>query len=538
MAILGNKTCLGVDIDAGDIRVVELRRVGGKYEVLQAARIPIPGNGDVSAALSGFLLDTETSPGMVVGSLPTHLCSVKLAQVPKAKPADLARMVRFEAESQIPLPLSDIVWDYRAQSTNGDTTCQVVIGGARRSDVDGALRSLEQAKLSPDALAISVLAAVEAVALPGGEPVLLALIGAEWADLCVVQGDDILACRTVRLGGNKLTEAFAQDLGVDAEEAEEIKRTRGFAQVSALSGDGSGVSAIETWAENLALEIRRSVVSMPSREPDRRPQRAVLVGEAADVPGLAEDLSRRAGLQFAVADPWTDMTLSPVAAHTMSENPTAFTVATGLAKTGLASRPIVNLMPHHRAEERIRRRKEFATLAGLGGLAAILLILLLAGSPGLREKSSELSLLKSEVMAVRRDIQRAGPDLRASADNVTQTVSSIQSADNCPLELLRRMSTVLPRSVWLSEFAFQSNKTAVIKGSALSNSAVADAVDMLNQLDLFKDVTLDFSNLTKSGQGYEFQITCSLPPAKSLAGRSSTGKPRSVGSGRTGIVVQ
>ena len=67
---------------------------------------------------------------------------------------------------------------------------------------------------------------------------------------------------------------------------------------------------------------------------------------------------------------------------------------------------------------------------------------------------------------------------------------------------------------------------------------MADSIDVLNQMGLFKDVTLDFSNLTKDEKGYEFQITCSLPARKGISGRSSTGKTRLNGSGKTGIVVQ
>jgi len=536
MAILGPKTCLGIDIGVRDIRVVELRRTAGKPEVTQAARISIPENGDISAALSGFLLDTETSPGRVVGSLPTHLCSVKLAQVPKAKPADLARMVRFEAESQIPLPLSDVVWDYSAECHNGDPMCHVVIGGARRSDVEQTLGAIERAKLSPDALMVSALAALDAVALPEDEPVLLVHVGAEWTDFCIVHGDRLLSYRTARVGSDDLTDAFAQDLGVDCGEAKEIRRTRGLGPLSTLGAEEC--SAIEGWAEKLALEIRRSVVAAPSREPDQRPQCGILVGEVADVPGLADDLTRRAGLQLGIGDPWAGMSISAVAEHTLRDDPAAYTVATGLAKAGLAGKPAVNLMPHHRAEERIRRRKELATLSGLGAVAAILLIMLLAGGPTLGERTAELNLLKSEVDAIQREMRRAGPNLQTSAGSVTQTVQAIENEETCPLEILRQMSTVLPRSVWLSEYAFECNKAVVIKGSALSNSSVADAVDVLNQLDLFKDVTLDFSNLAKSGQGYEFQITCSLPVQKGLAGRSSTGKAGATGSKQTGIVVQ
>lgn len=536
MAILGPKSCLGIDIGTRDIRVVEIRRAGGKLEIAQAARISVSENGDLAAALSEFLLDTETHPGLVAASLPTHLCSVKFAQVPKAKPADQARMVRFEAESQIPLSLSDVVWDYSVDGGIGEMS-HVVIGGARRSDVDRYLGVLERAKLSPDALMVSAVAAVDRVRSSDQEPVLLVQIGTDWSDLCVLHGEQMLACRTVRLGGDDLSQAFAQDLGVDAEEAEEIKLSRGLSQISSLSDSPNG-SAIESWAERLALEIRRSVVAVPFREPDQRPQHAVLIGEAADVPGLVEDLSRRTGLQVEIGDPWRGLAVSRVAEHTLRENAAAFAAATGLAVACLSGKVAMNLMPHHRAEERTRRRKEIAALSALGGVAALLLLVLLARSPGLGEKAAELSLLETEAAIAQREISRAGPDLRTSAGNITQTVQAIRDDKTCPLELLRKMSTVLPRGIWLSEFAYESQKSVVLKGSALSNAAVADAVDVINQMELFKDVTLDFSNLTKNEQGYEFQITCSLPAGKGILGRSKAVKPGTNGSGKTGIVVQ
>lgn len=536
MAILGPKSCLGIDIGTRDIRVVEVRRAGGKLEIAQAARISVSENGDLAAALSEFLLDTETRPGQVAASLPTHLCSVKFAQVPKAKPADQARMVRFEAESQIPLPLGDVVWDYIAGGGSSEMS-HVVIGGARRSDVDQTLGVLERAKLSPDALMVSAVAAVNRIRPSTQEPVLLVQIGTEWSDLCVLHGEEMLACRTVRLGGDDLSRAFAQDLGVDAEEAEETKLSRGLSQISSLSDD-PGASAIENWAEKLALEVRRSIVAVPFREPDQRPQTVLLIGEAADVPGLVDDLSRRTGLQVEIGDPWRGLSVSRVVEHTLRENAAAFATATGLASACLDGKVAINLMPHHRAEERARRRNELVTLSALGGVAALLLLVLLGRSPGLGEKSAELSLLKTEATIAQREISRAGPDLRTSASNVTQIVQAIRDDETCPLEILRQMSTVLPRGIWLSEFAYESQKSVVLKGSALSNAAVADAVDMINQMALFKDVTLDFSNLTKNEQGYEFQITCYLPAGKSIGVRSKAVKPGSNGSGKTGIVVQ
>ncbi|MBP6962998.1 MAG: pilus assembly protein PilM [Armatimonadetes bacterium] len=537
MTILGSKTSIGVDIGAGEIKVVELRRAGGGIEVTQAARISLSEDGDRSAALRQFVMDTETQPARAAASLPTHLCSVKFARIPRAKPADMARMARFEAESQIPLPLADVVWDYAVVSAEDDAMCHLIIGGARRSDVEQWLGDLERAGLSPDAILISAPAAVGALDLSDEESVLVAQIGAQWTDLCIVQAGRLTACRTVRVGRDGLSQAFAQDLGVCLDDGEDAVRARGLAHISP-SEDGAGSSSVEAWAESLALEMRRSAVSVPSKESDQRPRQAVIVGEIADVPAVAEDLSRRTGLHVSIGDPWRGLETSLVVGHSMKESPAAFAAATGLALSGFSGTDGINLMPHHRSEERARRRRQLITLSSLGAVALALLAALLAGRSGIAERSAELNLIRSEVGLVRQEIQRAGPDLRVGAANVGRMVRDIEEDKVSPLELLRRISEVLPRGIWLTEFASQRGKTLVLKGSGLSNSAIADSVDMLNQLGLFKDVTLDFSSLAKSGQTYEFQITCSLPERKSAGGTDSTGGARRGGGQTTGIVVQ
>ena len=90
MLIFENKTCLGVDVSGRDVKIVELAKSRAGYEVVQAARLEI-GSADLATVLKQFLLDTDTQPSRTVWSLPTNSCSVKFAQLPKAKPADTAR---------------------------------------------------------------------------------------------------------------------------------------------------------------------------------------------------------------------------------------------------------------------------------------------------------------------------------------------------------------------------------------------------------------------------------------------------------------
>lgn len=531
-------------MDAGgrDIKIVELRKAGRRYEVLQAARIAVLDETPESAAtaLREFLLQTETRPARVVYALPAHECSVKLAQVPRAKPADLKKMVRFEAETQIPLPLQEMVWGFAPQSAASDAMCSVVIAATRRAPAQESLRALELAGLSPSAMMVSSLAGVKAAdsSLLPGDPVLVLDIGAEWTDLSVVAGGRLVTTRSVRLGGRDLTAAFASDFSVDQDEAERLKRSRGVGLDTATSArEEECESLVAQWIAKMAEEIRRTAISVSSADAGHRPRRVVLFGGLAAVPGLADALARRSGLPVEIGDPWQGMRIGEVASHTRRELPAAFAVATGLAMSGLEREPVVNLLPRDAAEERVYRRREFAKIAAAGSLAVLLLVLLLMGAARIGSRSRELRDLRKEVRRIQSQIRARGPGIHAEAADVIRTARNVERKETSCLELLRRFSESLPRSVWLKELSYETGKTVVLRGGALSNCAVADAVDALAMLEVFSSVTLDYSNLARgeSGESYEFQITCALP-----AGKSASIGAAEVPSGRTrtGIVVQ
>lgn len=538
--MLGSRTCLGVDVGARDIKIVELRMAGRKYEVVQAARIALAGGDDpdcVSAALERFLVETSTSAANVVCSLPANACSIKFTQVPRASRADLAKLVRFEAESQIPLPLSELVWNFAAEVDRSSPMCHVVIAGARTAVVDQNLAIMAAAHARPSAMLVSSLAGAKAVGSPAvhKEPSLVLDIGGAWSDMCVIDDGKVFGCRSVRVGSDDLAEAIASDMGVDAEEAQCMMQSQGISQDTRPSG-ATGVppdSAIAGWVESTAQEIRRSAVSLGSDTSCRRPQRLILIGGLAGVPGVAEALARETGLTAEVGDPWAGMRLGDVCSHTLREPSAAFAVATGLARSGLDREPSIDLMPRHIAKDRLLKRKEAATVAGLALVGAVLLAVLLAGGPSLHAKSAELRKINKQVRLVQGDIRGAGPNFRAAATEVTQVLGRIERKNTGALGILRETSAVMPRGISLSQFSFDTDKSVVLKGSAISNSAVADAVDILSQLESFDGIKLDHSNLAggDGSQGYEFQMTCAIPAAKTEA--------RHPGAGRnTGLTVR
>jgi Tfp pilus assembly protein PilN len=338
-------------------------------------------------------------------------------------------------------------------------------------------------------------------------------------------------------------DAVIYDYSVGAEEARRMvyERQMDFS-ARTDTGDGSPTAgAVRSWIERMAGEIGRSVVSLTAKSSEQRPRHVVLIGNGAGVPGIAEALAKWSGLPVEIGDPWNGMRVSMVCSLSVREPEAVYAAATGLAMAGLTGEQSVNLLPRHAIEERRQRRKATAVLAGLGALAAVLLVSLLLGASGVHTRTSKLHDLKARTRLAQQKARRLTPELRAEAASVKRMVADIAREKPSCLEFLRLASANLPRSVWLSDLAFEGGKSVVLKGGALSNSAVADVVDSLASLELFDSLSLDYSSLSREGgsQNYEFQITCVLPASTLPSGRAE-GKTsgRAASNERTGIIVQ
>ncbi|MCL6630906.1 MAG: pilus assembly protein PilM, partial [Armatimonadetes bacterium] len=358
---------------------------------------------------------------------------------------------------------------------------------------------IERARLEPVGLTVASLAGVGAVMTSNRQrsgPLLIIDIGADWTDIAVVDDGRLIASRSVELAGKKLTEALARDLDVDLAEAEHLKISRGIgiSMVTSDAGANQG-SSVEEWIEGISLEIRRSVVAVMASGLSEPLQTAILIGGNAQVPMLADTLGSRTGLRVEIGDPWEGMLLSDVASYTQQELSATFAVATGAALMGLDAVDFANLLPRNRVEMRQRKRREAATVLGLVAIIMVLLTMFISGQRSLSARSKQLHRVTSKINQVERELRSLPPNTATAAIAVRETIASIEREHTSPIELLRVLSVNLPRSIWLTEFSFDVQKSVVLKGNALSNSVVADTIDVLNELGIFESVDLDYSNI-------------------------------------------
>ncbi len=459
--MFGRQHALGVDIGDDAIRIVALQPVGARVAVTLAAYLPLAEGESAADVLAAFARDTRAGGGRVGGSLPAVECAVKTATLPPAAPAELAQVVRFEAETQFPLPLAEMVWHYTL-SPGADGKPYAVIVGARRPAVDSRLATLQGAGYAPAVLLPAPLAAARAIAHPAGAH-LLVVAGAKWSDVCLFTGEHLQASRSVLAG--------------PADAAE--------------------------WAPRILREAR------PWLAGSEHPSSIILVGDVTQ--DAAAALEAGGHMPVTLADPWADVRDEHGFRGRLDDAPAAYATAIGLARAALGRGGGLNLLPEQIGQARAQRR-------ALGWWAAVLLLVAGAlatvawqGQQRLATARQDRLAAEAQVTQARAMMPAAQGDGLLAAQQVTEALAVPASR---PLELLGRMSDAkmgLPAAISLTDFAYDRTKAMLtLKGRAPASETVGTAVEALGQLPGIARAQLVATTTAEDGKGFEFRITCEL----------------------------
>ncbi|HOF86612.1 MAG TPA: PilN domain-containing protein, partial [Armatimonadota bacterium] len=392
-------------------------------------------------------------------SLPGSDCAVKTASLPPAAPAELARVVRFEAETQFPLPLPEMAWHY-ALTPGPDGRPHAVIAGARGTAVEERLLLARESGRACALLLPAPLAAAGAVRHPDG-PHLLVMAGAKWSDLCLYDGDRLLNCRSVL----------------------------------------AGAPATDGWAARIAREARPWLTGAAG------PAQALLAGAEAGAEALTDAL----GIPVHRATPWQAVRDPHGFQQELPDPPGAFTTAIGLA---LAARGAagLNLLPARVTRTRAERARLAWALAALLLIAVVLATFAYQGHQRLAASRAALRRVEAEALAAQRAVPPSPGGGLLAAQQVTEALAAPASR---PLELLRALSATLPEPVTLSDFSYDRGKGVLtLKGHADTSATVADAVRALGAVSGVTRAMLDATTADSDGKGYTFQLTCLLAVAE------------------------
>jgi type IV pilus assembly protein PilM len=343
---------MGFDIGNRSVKVVQLKPDGKKVQGYGVAEFP------ADAVVEGIIADPEAMAKAIkpmlskpaagslnakraIISVPAAKVFIRILQLPPMDKSDLDQAVRFEAEQYVPVPANDLYIDYETFEANShqegeEPHINVMMVAAPRSIVDTYIKLFDALNLEIEAIDTSLGALTRAITRSSGQDKTLLVmdIGSKAVDLALFNKKVVSLTGTVTAGGDELTLTLVKALGIQPDQANEIKYKFGIGP-SGLQP--KILAALEPKLKALVTEIKRVVKYQNERGgQDEAVQAIVLAGGGANMPGLGEYLSQQTGIPVSIGNPWSILKVSPLPQPSQLEAP-MYATAIGLALRGSGS---------------------------------------------------------------------------------------------------------------------------------------------------------------------------------------------------------
>lgn len=342
-----SKSVVGIDIASTSVRGVEVENPDSVRPVVVRQReVQLP----AGAARAGEVIDAE----MVAGAL-KHLWAsggfrskdvvlgiggqrvlARDLTVPRMSLRQIKQSLPYQAQEVLPVPAAEMILDFYPTSESESDSGPVVNGllvAALRETVRANMKAVELAGLRTREIDIIPFALIRSLRHDLGTTGTVALVdvGATATTVVVLHDGVPQFLRILRRGGDDLTGALTERLGIDAPLADEVKRTV-TSESSPLPVRLSGAPALLTEFADALLGLLRSTLAyyMRARE-GAEFDRIVLTGGGAQLPGFAAALAAGSGIEVMRGDPFAGVTRSRGLRRAGEDSDDTLAVALGLA---------------------------------------------------------------------------------------------------------------------------------------------------------------------------------------------------------------
>lgn len=369
MALFEKKetSILGIDIGTSSIKVIEVDRGKGghtlvTYGFVEDFHRDLRNLGKEDAKLTSQAIKTVVERSRcrskrAIAALPTYAVFTSLISLPPLSGEELDSAIHWEAKKIIPLPIEDIVLDYRVLNSKKEKSggglkgvfgkkdtgteeeqLKILITGAAKETVQKyteifGFSGLELVGLETEMFALSR-------SIVGTQPgeMMIVEIGSAVTDIIIMEDGVPFFGRSLENGGSALTRAIVNSLHINDKRAEQLKRDIGIRTASQeTNGTGNVSDIIRTALEPIVHEIRytldlyKSHALTPSGRASGTIEKVILTGGTALMPGVAEYLSQTLDIRVFVGDPWSFIQYPPDLKAVLASIGPKFSVAIGLA---------------------------------------------------------------------------------------------------------------------------------------------------------------------------------------------------------------
>jgi type IV pilus assembly protein PilM len=225
---------------------------------------------------------------------------VREVEVSNLPPKEMKQALPFQVRDVVPLPIDQALIDfYPLESPENKDTVRGLLIAAPKEAVINTVRAVERAGLHVAQVDLACFAALRAAAQVSDETEAVIDIGANGTNIIIHTDGVPEIVRTIPRGGAEITRLMSTRLNMSFAEAESLK-----CRVGLIPGEGPETTEVVGEAiRPLLNEIRSSLNYYSSTNPTSRVRRLALVGGAALLPGLVDEINIQLGVPTYLSDP-------------------------------------------------------------------------------------------------------------------------------------------------------------------------------------------------------------------------------------------
>ncbi len=322
----GQKPGVGIELASERINVVELRRKGNEFKLINIATTPVPED----VVQDGQIIDTPTMAELIQSTLadkniktkrvataiPGREAVTRLISVPaELNEEELKDYMNAEAGLYLPFSREEADVDYQKLGMfvdeDGIEKMQVLLVATRKEVTDTYLETFEQAELKVDVLEVSSFALIRTLKhqleqYSSSEATIIADLEFDSTELAIVVNGVPQFNRTIPIGLFQVQTALnnAMNLPPSRDVSELQAMTLPVTDtMGALSDPNPGTNAIIKILSELADELRRSIDFYINQSDGLEIAQLLLAGPGASIGQLDEFFMQRLAMPATQVDP-------------------------------------------------------------------------------------------------------------------------------------------------------------------------------------------------------------------------------------------
>lgn len=224
--------------------------------------------------------------------------------------------------------IEDVRYDWQVVRENPLTKeVAVMIVAAPKARTNRVIELFEMADLDVMYLETNPIAVSRAL-VPQNEPLVMVVdLGAAATELTIVENGIVSHVRSLTAAGYALTRVIAQNLGLDAAQAEQFKRKFGLSQDKL---EGQVFRTMKPILNNITDEIQRSV-KFYQEQYGSNVAKIILTGGGSRLPEVSSYFKSVLNMEVVYGNPWTNVSYHPEVAEKLNQGALEFACAVGLA---------------------------------------------------------------------------------------------------------------------------------------------------------------------------------------------------------------